>query len=77
LHFYIGKIVSVKLLNAIGKGKPAKIILIKLHVCDGGLQQPFIHTIAESIVTGDRLGNTLYRIEKKYAIYKVPEPQQF
>ena len=55
LYVYIPEIMTIKLLDAVWEGDPAKIILIDGDIPDRALQQSFVHVITESIVTADGL----------------------
>lgn len=55
LYGHNGKLPAVEFLNAVGEAQPAEIVLVVGHITDSGLQQAFIYTVAESIVTLDGL----------------------
>ena len=55
LYRDINKLFTVKLLDAIGKRKPAKIITVKINICHGTLKQSLVYGIPEAVVTLNRL----------------------
>ncbi|MEO8771969.1 MAG: hypothetical protein ABI402_17865 [Ferruginibacter sp.] len=51
LRWYINKLFPIKLLDAIWKRKPAKIVAVEIDINHGTLKQAFIYRILESIAT--------------------------
>lgn len=55
LNGYNREILSIEFLYPVGKTDPAKIIPVIPDIADGALQEAFIHTIAERIISLDGL----------------------